>query len=129
VLAQAHLLAEQPDQARAALAEASAMAAQMGNFDIIPICESQLAWLAMDRGEWPEAAERLELALAMVDQKRLHDYSSTLTAFVGAARLAAASLPANPPHRRQDRRSAVPVQPHGQDPGPIDLPQAGRHLP
>jgi LuxR family maltose regulon positive regulatory protein len=88
VLAQAHLLAEQPDQARAALAEASAMAAQMGNFDIIPICESQLAWLAMDRGEWPEAAERLELALATIDEKRLHDYSSTLTAFVGGARLA-----------------------------------------
>ena len=88
VLAQAHLLAGQLDQARAALAEASAMAAQMGNFDLIPICQSQLAWLAMDRGEWPEAAERLELALATIDEKRLHDYGATLAAFVGAARLA-----------------------------------------
>ena len=64
------------------------MAAQMGNFDIISTCESQLAWLAIDRDEWPEAAERLELAHATIDEKRLHDYGATLAAFVGAARLA-----------------------------------------
>ena len=43
-------------------------------------------------------------------------------------RAAAASLPANTPDRRPDRRPAAPLQPHGQGPGPIDLPQAGRIL-
>jgi len=117
VLAQAHLLAGQPDQARAALAEASAMAAQMGNFDIISICESQLAWLAMDRGEWPEAAERLELALATIDEKRLHDYGATLAAFVGAARLALHRGDRKEAHRQlaramRARPSATYLQPH-----------------
>jgi LuxR family transcriptional regulator, maltose regulon positive regulatory protein len=42
----------------------------------------------MDRGKWQEAAERLEFALATIDEKRLHDYGAILAAFVGAARLA-----------------------------------------
>ena len=32
----------------------------------------------MDRGEWPEAAGRLELALAMIDEHRMHDYACCL---------------------------------------------------
>ena len=52
LLAEAHLLAGHLDEARAVFAEASAAAAGMSNWDTIPICEAQLAWLAMDRGEW-----------------------------------------------------------------------------
>jgi LuxR family maltose regulon positive regulatory protein len=87
LLAEAHLLAGHLDEARALFADASATAATMNNFDTIPICESQLAWLAMDRGEWREAAGRLEFALAMIDENRLHDYVFSITAFAGAARL------------------------------------------
>jgi LuxR family transcriptional regulator, maltose regulon positive regulatory protein len=86
-LAEAHLLAGHLDEARAIFAEASATAAQMGNFETISICESQLAWLAMDRGQWQEPAERLELALATIEEERLHDYMTSIPAFAGAARL------------------------------------------
>jgi LuxR family maltose regulon positive regulatory protein len=41
----------------------------------------------MDRGEWQEAAGRLERALAKIDEKRMDDYPSALLAFAGAARL------------------------------------------
>jgi LuxR family transcriptional regulator, maltose regulon positive regulatory protein len=88
MLAEAHLLAGHPDEARAVFAEASAAAARMSNWDTIPICEAQLAWLAMDRGEWKEAADHLKLALGTIDAQQLHDYVFSLPAFTGAARLA-----------------------------------------
>ena len=87
MLAEAHLLTGQPDDARALFAEASAATAGTGIWDTIPICESQLAWLAMDRGEWEEAAERLEVALCTIAAQRLDDYVFSLPAFAGAARL------------------------------------------
>jgi LuxR family maltose regulon positive regulatory protein len=87
LLAEAHLLAGHVDEARAAFAEASAAAARMSNFATIPICESHLAWLAMDRGEWHEAALHLERALALVDEKAMHDYVFSISTFVAAARL------------------------------------------
>jgi LuxR family transcriptional regulator, maltose regulon positive regulatory protein len=81
LLGEAHLLAGQLDEARALFAEASTAAARMGNWDNIPICEAQLAWLAMDRGEWDEAADRLKLARGTIDAHRLHDYVFSLPAF------------------------------------------------
>ena len=36
-------------------------------WDAIPICEAQLVWLAMDRGESKEAADHLKLALSTID--------------------------------------------------------------
>jgi LuxR family transcriptional regulator, maltose regulon positive regulatory protein len=88
LLAEAHLLAGHLDEARAGFAEASAAAARMSNWDTIPICEAQLAWLAMDRGEWTEAAGRLTLALGTIEAHRLHDYVFSIPAFAAAARLA-----------------------------------------
>jgi LuxR family transcriptional regulator, maltose regulon positive regulatory protein len=41
----------------------------------------------MDRGAWQEAAGRLELALATIEGKRIHDYASSIPAFTAAARL------------------------------------------
>jgi LuxR family maltose regulon positive regulatory protein len=87
LLAQAHLLAGHLDEACAAFAEASATAAAMGNFEAIASAESQLAWLAMDRGNWKDAADRLELALATIEDKRLQDYVTSIPAFAAAARL------------------------------------------
>jgi LuxR family maltose regulon positive regulatory protein len=88
LLGEAHLLAGHPDQARAVLVEASAAATAMGNVDTIVICDSELALLAVERGDWPEAAGLLERALATVDEHRMHDYVTCLLAFAGAARLA-----------------------------------------
>jgi LuxR family maltose regulon positive regulatory protein len=87
LLGEAHLLAGHLDEARAVLAEASTAAITTGNADTIVICESELALLAMDRGQWPEAAGRLERALATIDEHRLHDYVTCLLAFAGEARL------------------------------------------
>jgi LuxR family transcriptional regulator, maltose regulon positive regulatory protein len=87
LLAEAHLLAGHLDEAGALFADASATAATLNNSDTMASCESQLAWLAMDRGQWQEAAVRLERALATVDEKRLHDYVLSNLAFAGAARL------------------------------------------
>ncbi len=56
LLGEAHLLAGNLLEARGLLAEASTVAATMSNVDAIVISESELAMLAMDRGEWPEAA-------------------------------------------------------------------------
>jgi LuxR family transcriptional regulator, maltose regulon positive regulatory protein len=88
VLGEAHLLAGRLDEARAVLAEASDAATTMGNADTIVICESELALLDTDRGQWPEAAGRLERALATIDEHRLHDYVTSLLAFAAATRLA-----------------------------------------
>ena len=87
VLGEAHLLAGHLDKAGAVLAEASAAATTTGNADTMVICESELALLATDRGQWPEAADRLERALSAIDEYRLHDYVACLLAFAGAARL------------------------------------------
>jgi LuxR family maltose regulon positive regulatory protein len=88
LLGEAHLLAGQLDEARSLLTEASTVAVQKGSTDTGVLCDSGLALLAMDRGEWQEAARRLESALATIDENRMHDYVTCLLAFAGAARLA-----------------------------------------
>ena len=88
MLGEAHLLAGHLDEARSVFTEASAVAVLNGNTDTSVICDSELALLAIDRGEWQEAVERLERALAMIDEYRMHDYVSCLLAFAGASRLA-----------------------------------------
>jgi len=103
MLAEAHLLAGEFDEARAAFAEASAVAAGMGNWDTIPICEAHVAWLAMDRGEWQEAADRLKLALGTIDAHRLDDYVFSLPAFAGAARLSVHHGDVKEAHRQLTR--------------------------
>ena len=87
LLGQAHLLAGQLDEARAVFTEASAIAVEMGNFDTIPSAEAQLAWLAMDRGSWQEAASHVNLALATIEDNRMQDYVCSIPAFAAAARL------------------------------------------
>jgi len=87
LLGEAYLLAGHLDKARDPLIEASAASATAGNADTIVICESELAWLAMEHGDWQEAADRLAVALATIDENRIHDYVTSLQAFSGAARL------------------------------------------
>lgn len=98
LLGEAHLLAGHLDQARAALAEASTVAAASNHHDGVIMGETHLrdgvimgetylALLAMDRGEWQEAAARLELALATIKKNRAQDYITSLLTFAAAARL------------------------------------------
>ena len=70
-------------------AESSAVAAAISNADSLVLSESELALVAMDRGRWAEAAERVEQALAVVDKHRMHDYATSVLAFAAAARVAA----------------------------------------
>ena len=87
LLAESHLLAGHLGEAREAFGAASTAAAGMSSWDTIPVCEAQVAWLAMDRGEWDEATGRLDIALGTIDAQRLDGYVSSLTTFAGAARL------------------------------------------
>ncbi len=88
LLAEAHLLAGDVDSAVASFDECSTLGATLGNTDTIALGESQLASLAMDRGQWADAAEHLQRAFATIDEHRMQDYALALLAFVGAARLA-----------------------------------------
>jgi LuxR family maltose regulon positive regulatory protein len=87
-LAEAHLCAGDEDEAAAAFAEASAAAAALGKTDAIVSGEAALAQFAMDRGNWAEAKDHLELACATIDERRLHDYVVSALAYAASARLA-----------------------------------------
>lgn len=86
--ARAHLLTGDVDQAAALFTESSPLAAAMSNTDSFVLSEAELALLAMDRGQWGEANEHVELALAAIDEHRMYDYATSVLAFAGAARLA-----------------------------------------
>jgi LuxR family transcriptional regulator, maltose regulon positive regulatory protein len=88
VYAEAYLLGGEVDEAIALFAESSTMAATRGNTDSVVGSEAELALLAMDRGQWAEAAERTDLALAALDEYRMQDYPTSVLAFVAAARVA-----------------------------------------
>ena len=85
---EAHLLAGDRDRAAALFAESSRVGQELGNTDSVVFDESELALLAMDRGRWDEAAERVARALAVVEEYRMHDYAPSVLAFAAAARLA-----------------------------------------
>ena len=86
--AEAHLLTGDVDRAHVLFAETCTVGAALGNAGSIVESESELALMAMDRGRWAEAAERVQRTLALVDEHRMHDYVISLLAFAAAARLA-----------------------------------------
>ena len=67
---------------------AASVGAEIGNTDTVVNGEAELALLAMDRGRWDEAADRVARALAIVDEYRMHDYAASVLVFAAAARLA-----------------------------------------
>ena len=85
---EACLLAGDVDQAGVLFAESAGLAAEMFNTDSLVLSESELALLAMDRGRWAAAAEHVERALKAIDERRMHDYATSVLTFVAAARLA-----------------------------------------
>ena len=88
LLAEACLLTGDVDSAAALFDEASALAATMSNADIVVLSGTELALLAMERGSWAEAAERLSSVHATIDEHRMDDNPMSVLAFAGAARLA-----------------------------------------
>jgi LuxR family maltose regulon positive regulatory protein len=88
LLAEAHLLTGDVDRAAALFVEASTLATTMSNADILVMSGAELAVLEMDRGRWAEAAERVNLALATIDEHRMDDHALSVLAFAAAARLA-----------------------------------------
>jgi LuxR family maltose regulon positive regulatory protein len=87
--AEAQLLRGDADRATALFVETSATATALGNVNAVVLSQSELAVLAMDRGRWSEAGDRLQLALTTIDEKRLQDYILSVLAFAAAARFAA----------------------------------------
>jgi LuxR family maltose regulon positive regulatory protein len=58
-----------------------------GNVDTVLLAESELAVLDMHHGHWSQAGERLQRALTIVDEHRMHDNALSVLAFAAAARL------------------------------------------
>ncbi len=87
VLGEAHLLVGDLESARTVFAETSTVGLAAGRDDAM-LAESEIALLAMDRGDWEQADEHLQVAKAFIDQNRLHDYAESSLTYAGAARLA-----------------------------------------
>jgi LuxR family transcriptional regulator, maltose regulon positive regulatory protein len=86
--AAALLLLGRVAEASSHFAEASAYAAAWSNSENVVYSEAQLALLAMDRGEWEDGADRVTVALDLIEANELHEYALGLLAFVAAGRLA-----------------------------------------
>ena len=85
--AEAQLLLGDTDRATA-LFRKRPMWRPLGGVDTTILSKAELAVLAMDRGRWAEAAEHLDVALAAINDYRLHDYAVSVLALAAAARLA-----------------------------------------
>ena len=88
LLAEAHLLTGDVDQAAALFDRASTLASAMSNADIVVLSGAEIAILEMDRGRWTEAAERTNLALTTIEEHRMDDNALSVLAFAAGARLA-----------------------------------------
>lgn len=88
LLGEALLIAGDPEQAGAAFTEGSRVAADLANAGTLVVAQSELAVMTMERGQWADAAQHVDRALANIDEHGLHDYALALLAFASAARLA-----------------------------------------
>ncbi|HEY5784447.1 MAG TPA: LuxR C-terminal-related transcriptional regulator [Microlunatus sp.] len=87
--AEAHLLLDDHGQAPADFLQTLDVGGRSGNVNAIILSRTELAVMAMDRGDWEEARHDIERALGVIDQHRLTDYAISALAFAAAARLAA----------------------------------------
>ena len=83
---EAHLLLGDLDAAESLFTEGATRAASAGNASSQIDAEAELALLAMDRGHWDQASAHVGVALAVVEDANMNDYSTSLLAFVAAAR-------------------------------------------
>jgi len=88
LLGEAQLLGGQVVEARDLFIQASDAAVSLGKPDTLVISQSELAMLALDRGDWHQGAAHLDTALASMNEHRLEDYLTSVLVFPLAARLA-----------------------------------------
>jgi LuxR family maltose regulon positive regulatory protein len=88
LLGEAHLLAGYLREADDLFAQASDAGARLRHPSSVVVGRSEMALLAMDRGDWQTAAEHLDWALTAMADNRLDDYLTSVLAYVAAARLA-----------------------------------------
>ena len=85
--AEAHILVGDTDRGVALLEETAGLAKHSGNADRVVLTSAELAWIAMDRGNWEDAATHLQPGLAAIEEHQLQDYVVSVLAYSAAARL------------------------------------------
>ena len=88
LLAEAHLVLGDVDEARDLFEEASTASIQVGIRNILIASQSELALLALDRGDSDRADEFVRAARGVMEASGLDDYASGLLVYAAAARLA-----------------------------------------
>ena len=88
LLAEAHLLLGDVDTARDLFDEASAECTVVGIRNILVVAQSELALLALDRGDSDRAVEHVRVARDVIEAAGLEDYALALLLYAAAARLA-----------------------------------------
>ncbi len=88
LLAEAHLLLGDVDEARDLFDEASELCTPVGSHNILIVSQAELALLALDRGDSERAGEHVRAARGVVEDAGLEDYSAALLLYAAAARLA-----------------------------------------
>jgi LuxR family maltose regulon positive regulatory protein len=86
--AEAQELIGNVDDACTIYGEASRVARRNRNTDNVVVAESELALLRMDQHDWKDAAVRVGVAQASIEEHGLHDYAVSSLTFLAAARLA-----------------------------------------
>jgi LuxR family maltose regulon positive regulatory protein len=88
LLAEAHLLAGRLREAENLFADACDTAVRLRHPSSMVLSRSEMALLAMDRGDWQEAATYLDMSLTTMAENRLQDSLASVLVYPGAARLA-----------------------------------------
>ena len=88
LLAEAHLLLGDADEARDLFDEASTASTPVGIRNILIASQAELALLALDRGDSERASEHVRVARGVIEAAGLEDYASALLHYAAAARLA-----------------------------------------
>jgi LuxR family maltose regulon positive regulatory protein len=88
LLAEAHLLGGRFQEAENLFADACDTAARLRHPNSMVLSGSEMALLAMDRGDWEQASTYLDVALSAMVEHRLQDSLASVLVFPAAARLA-----------------------------------------
>ncbi len=86
-LGEAYVLVDDVERAITCLADACSTAVERGQIDVLIYGNAELGRLAMDRGDWQDGADRVNRALAGIDEYRMQEYASSLLAYSCGARL------------------------------------------
>ncbi len=88
LLAEAHLMLGDVEEARDLFEDASTVCTLLGIRNILVASQSELALLALDRGDSDGAVEHVRVARDVIEAAGLEEYASALLVYAAAARLA-----------------------------------------